>query len=518
MNYKLNILFAVYSISVATFYISHANAQSGTLDLSFGVDGFVITNYGKRTDIANGMVIQPDGKILVVGGTSTNGSSPDFAMSRYNPNGTLDNSFGVGGIFLKSINSPNQITKAVNLQKDGKIIVGLENSNLERYLSNGKIDSSFGIYGTVIPKFQKNIISSYLSTIITQSDEKIITVGSARDSQFNWIVLNRYNSNGSLDSSFGTNGILITNIRAYSLAYSVDLQIDRKIIISGVDMVNNKSTILIMRFRTDGNLDSSFGINGILSTSIGTKRDADYTIKVQTDGYIVIAGNSENESEPLYIALLRINSNGSIDSTFGTNGIIKTLVSPKQNTLLRSMTIQKDGKILVSGVSFISPNFVLFLQRFNNSGTIDSSFGVNGTAALFNNSLVLNPTSLALQNDGKIVLSGNQTPPSSPSSYDIFVLRLNNTITGLNEESKQLLELCAAPNPFHSTSSIDLKHTLENGTLIFYNMYGIKVKTIKNISGKTLTIQRDQLSSGIYHIQLFEKNMFIAEGKILINN
>ena len=252
----------------------------------------------------------------------------DFAVFRYNANGTLDASFGTGGIVADS----QGYASGVLVQPDSKIVVigGLGNSQtgIVRYNADGSLDAAFGTGGKTITPVPAGFFD-----VALQPDGKIVVSGSGIDSDPNSnadYLLLRYNSNGSLDSTFGVGGYVITDIAASGddVAYGgVALQPDGKILVNGSSG--------IVRYNTNGSIDTGFAVNGIFRAD----GDISWDIALQPDGKIVAVGGLGEFS------LTRLNADGSADTSFGTNGNVITLIGGGGNVL----ALQPDGKILSGG-------------------------------------------------------------------------------------------------------------------------------------------------------------------------
>src|SRR5213078_3530124 len=195
-------------------------AVDGDLDPTFGTEGKVLTDFDHSTDIAHAVAIQADGKLIVVGTTYQDNdfSSEDFAVARYNPDGTLDKTFGAGGKVQTDFPGLAAVASSVVIQPDGKIVVAggafplftfLGDFKVVRYNPNGSLDTSFGDGGIVTTTFPEG---SYAFALALQSDGKIIAVGSA-NSPVNYydFAAARYLANGTLDSTFGTGGKVSTD-------------------------------------------------------------------------------------------------------------------------------------------------------------------------------------------------------------------------------------------------------------------------------------------------------------------
>jgi uncharacterized delta-60 repeat protein len=216
----------------------------GTLDSSFGTGGMVTTFFGGDGDDGHSIVVQIDGKLVVAGTTNANSPQADFALARYNSNGTLDPGFGTGGKVTTTFNDFDAVG-ALALQSDGKIVAAgmtvvnmAPNFAVARYNSDGTLDSTFGVGGKVITAFGG---PAQAFGVAIQSDGKIVAAGFAHVNANFDFALARYNSNGTLDTTFGTGGKKKTAFGVPSVAQvnSVTIQRDGKIVAVGITIVNN---------------------------------------------------------------------------------------------------------------------------------------------------------------------------------------------------------------------------------------------------------------------------------------
>ena len=375
------------------FTLSRYNSD-GSLDTSFGGgDGIVITAISPYNDQACSITLQSDGKILL-GGRSYNGSRYDFALVRYNSDGSLDTSFGGGdGIVTTDIASSHDYAYSMTLQSDGKILLGGYNWSgtdydfaLARYNSDGTLDTSFGGGdGIVITDINSDADIAYGITV--QSDGKILAGGYTSNGSNYDFALTRYNSDGSLDTSFGGgDGIVTTAIGlTQDYAYNITLQSDGKIFLAGYTWNGSDFDFALIRYNSDGTLDTSFGGgNGVVTTDIASGSDRASSVTVQSDGKILLGGRSDNGSDD-DLALVRYNSDGTLDTSFGGGDGIVTTDIASGDDYAKNITVQSDGKILLAGYSDSGGDTEFLLIRYNTDGSLDSSFGsinsLNGTPA-----------------------------------------------------------------------------------------------------------------------------------------
>src|SRR5262245_1615637 len=327
--------FASFILMMAT---SPAFAGDGDLDLTFGRAGKVTTDF----DDAISLALQSDGKMIIAGHLGLLQGRP-MGLARYNIDGSLDTTFGKEGKLTTDF--AGAWRSDVALQSDGKIVVvsnfspSLTNFALARYNSDGSVDSTFGTAGRV---------ATQLSTLALalQADGKIVLAGSDSGNQ---PVLVRYNSDGALDPSFGAGGKITTGFRSQALA----LQSDGKIVVAGFVLLSPSSTDIpspsytdfaLARYNGDGSVDVTFGTGGEVITTFYPDFDygrpgAAYALAVQSDGKIVAAGGDLVDESGLRLA--RYNSDGTLDTTFGIAGKVTSGVDAI------SLAIQSDEKILI---------------------------------------------------------------------------------------------------------------------------------------------------------------------------
>src|SRR5215471_5387552 len=317
---------------------SPLRAADGDLDTTFGSGGIVITDFG-GDDVATSVALQSDGKIVAAGRTLVGGVS-SFALGRYNSDGSLDTTFGTGGkVTTDSLGD----AFALSIRSDGKIVVAggrtqsPSNFALARYNSDGSLDSTFGSGG----KVERTDFSGLFVALVLQPDGKIVVAG-GKNGDF---VLVRYNGDGSLDTTFGSGGTLTTDFSGRDdEAYALAIQSDGKIVAAGRTTTTSGSVMsdfALARYNSDGSLDASFGTGGKVTTAFPSPfPGAAYSMALEPDGKIVAAGGGLDVESGIRLA--RYNSDGSLDITFGVGG--KVGLSDPDG---KSIALQPDGKIVV---------------------------------------------------------------------------------------------------------------------------------------------------------------------------
>jgi uncharacterized delta-60 repeat protein len=315
----------------------------GRLDHTFGSRGFVATKFGSGEAFATAVGLQPDGKIIAAG---SNSDAQVVTLARYTRTGALDPSFGSGGK-VQSTLSAGAFAEAMALQPDGKILVAGQIGSdvlVARYLSDGALDPSFGSGGVAETSLGS---TAEARAVALQPDGKIVAAGLVEVGDPGTVgdefLLIRYRHDGSLDPSFGTGGIVKTSFSNVisDLPYggyvdALALQPDGKILAGGAQLVPypDRGNFALARYKPNGSLDSSFGDGGKVTTSFGYSppenptEDGDVAtgLAVRPDGKIVAAGYSQfgPHTEQYAVALARYLPNGSLDSAFGTGGLVKT--------------------------------------------------------------------------------------------------------------------------------------------------------------------------------------------------
>ena len=366
-------------------------AQAGRLDATFGNAGKVLTNNATNFGQAvNTVALQTDGKIIVAGSVNNN-----FGLVRYNANGSLDTSFGAGGIVSISPEDTSvDVLLGIAIQSDGKILAaGPVNAGNDFFVirlnPNGALDTTFGNSGVVA----EEVCIPNSGALVVQPNGEIIVVGGCAI---------RFKPNGTLDPSFGIGGVArLVSVEGGAVA----LQSDGKFLVAGFA---GTAGGLISRYNPSGSIDPSFGIFG----SVGCPSPAS-ALAVQGDGKIVVAGTLTDLRTPpgtQDLALVRYNADGSVDETFGTRGgVVASFFSAPANAAAFAVLIQPNGDIVAAGQANSGNNPSRFaVARFTGLGQPDLTFGTGGIVTTSFGKMD-SATALALQTDGKIIAAGNST-------------------------------------------------------------------------------------------------------------
>jgi uncharacterized delta-60 repeat protein len=381
----------------------------GILDTSFGTGGIVTTLMG-AANLCNSVVLQSDGKI-VLGGYSTAtfpGADFDFALLRYTSDGSPDNTFSGDGKVTTNLGSVDDYARAISIQPDGKVVAAGQYHNgsnydiaVVRYDSAGTPDITFNGNGVVITPIGT---SHELGTaVVIQPNGMILIAGYSNAADTNFALV-RYTSDGSLDLAFGNNGIVTTPIAGSENSTAMALQLDEKILLAGQAYAGTNYDFRIVRYLADGSLDLSFGNNGIVTTPIGNSDDECYDIVLQSDGKILAVGASYNGNN-YDLAIVRYNSDGTLDNEFNGTGKVINPVGTDHD-FGRGIKLATNGSIFVAGNSREAGQYKIVVLRYTTEGTLDTTFGSAGKFMTSVGSADATSVDIAVQPDGKIIVTG----------------------------------------------------------------------------------------------------------------
>ena len=370
--------------------------SAGAIDTTFNGTGLASIHPGAAGFVDEGASVatQADGKVVVAGTAWDANSKISFALVRYNTDGSLDTTFGNNGQVITPVTTSIQQGRIYGLivEPDQKIVVsGEDGSNMEvaRYNTDGSLDSTFGTGGIVtVPSIGANFSDGKGESLAVQADGKYVITGQSISLQFQdtWPLV-RLNHDGSVDTSFGAAGLGIgptfPAIGGLADAWDVLVQPDQKIVVAG-DQSDGQQWDIV-RYNSDGTLDSTFGTGGVATVSFSAIGQTPFRIAQQADGKLLIAGTpfeNGSESQPGF-ELTRLNTDGSIDSTFNGGQPIVIGIPGQANSLAFQVAVQGDGQILLGGIVSAMAgsglgNFAV--QRYNTDGTLDTTFGNAGTA------------------------------------------------------------------------------------------------------------------------------------------
>lgn len=391
----------------------------GDLDASFGVAGKVVTAIGTTQDTGSSVAVLSDGKLLVAG-TSSAGSANAFALIRYHADGSLDASFNQTGMVTTTFPEGSSSATSLVLLEDGKILVaGYARSRdlsalpltrytndfaVARYHANGTLDTSFN--GTGLLTVTVGQSDDIVRKLLVQPDGKILLAGYSQVGQDNVCALVRLEADGRLDATFNSTGRVLVSLGIDdSVIQDMVLQSDGKIIVGGyADGTQFDRDFVLMRFEVDGGLDTTFGVNGLVFT-IAPGSEACFSLALQADGRLLAVGGRQ-VGNTVDLVLARYDSNGGLDSTFGSGGKVVSSLSASATAVV----VQGDGRIVVAGTGRTGIAFdrSFILARYHANGSLDTSVKGTGSATtMFTSYVAHTAAGMALQSDGKVVVVGS---------------------------------------------------------------------------------------------------------------
>jgi uncharacterized delta-60 repeat protein len=422
-------------------------AFKGELDPGFGQGGQTILDFGSLDEEAQAVVVQPDGKLLVTGeGRPSPNKLPHFIVMRLDSRGKLDPTFGSGGRVATNVTGQeygSSFSHALALQPDGKIVVAGAATNYEvhhltfaiaRYNPDGSLDETFGTGGSTVTPIDYQSGSGAdeeALDVAVQPDGKIVVVGVGGKFPTDFGVM-RYTAGGQLDPTFGDGGIVLTDFGYADTARSVVIQPDGMILVAGTGETGSSfvyNDFALARYRPDGSLDPTFGQGGKLHTTFADQQAEEaHQLILQSDGKIVVAGPIGDGAGMCFagqicgyygFGLVRYNANGTLDTRFGDGG--KTVTRFDLQTGGNYAIVRRpDGTLVTAG--HVNDDFAL--ATFTRDGKLITSIGNKGLVRTNQGIEIAHIYALALQSDGKVVAVGvDGADPNDVLNSDFAVAR-----------------------------------------------------------------------------------------------
>lgn len=436
-----------------------AFAQPGTLDGTFGTDGIVRTDPGGGNAWCVKVLQAPSGALYGAGTYFNSNMNTDFALAKYDANGNLDASFGTAGIATAAVGTSNDNCYTAALQVDGKVLLGGDYVNASggynfavvRFLADGTLDPSFGSGG--IATVDMGTTDNYGQALAVQADGKILLAGRHNEGTIDYIVM-RFNANGTLDSGFGNAGIRIQAVgTSTDNCYDVAVQADGKIILAG-DILNGSNwDAALVRLTAGGQPDASFGSNGIAIHALSDLDDYVYGVHVQADGKIVVGGQGQHPTFDRMIA--RFLPDGSLDSGFGTGGVTFSDFGGVEGGF--AVAEAADGTFFVPGSS---TTLGFTLSHYFADGTLDAGFGDAGQVATFVPDGFNTVSSVLVDAEQRVLVCGNARDPVAVDTRFIILRYHYNDVTGIAEQAAATWNASLSPDPITTAST--LRFTLDH--------------------------------------------------------
>jgi uncharacterized delta-60 repeat protein len=459
----------------------------GSPDNNFDEDGSLTTPVGSDVQVFNALAIDANNKILVAGyGPGASGGN-DFVIACYNSNGSPDNSFGSNGKVITDFENSDDYGASLTLLADGKIVAagyafvsGNSLFALARYNTNGTLDTSFDYDGKYFDKSCHCYTQFFASAV--QTDGKLVAAGKSWNGTDFDFTLVRFTTEGQIDESFNGNGKRVFDFGGFDEIRSLTIQADGKILVAG--NTGDYSSVGVLRYNSIGTRDRSFGVNGEIKTAFG-QADIIAGIALQADGKIIIAGTTIpdlNTGDRVFF-VARYNSDGTPDLSFGDNGKQFTGFGPAGQGTAKSVLIQPDGKIVVTGQAYIDGQQQIVVARYNNDGSLDTGFDGDGKVNVAFGSKDYIPKSAALQPNGKIVIGGYTQDYTGKAEFMVVRFNADGSIDN-NFGSNGITEVDMGAETFNLGNALAIA---PNGKIAIGGTNGSFALAILNTDGSLFT-------------------------------
>ncbi|WP_298427030.1 T9SS type A sorting domain-containing protein [uncultured Kordia sp.] len=499
---------------------SFLSAQVGSLDVDFGDNGKVITSINGN-EKGYGIAMQSDAKIVIAGYSNDPTFGENFICIRYNTDGSLDTSFGNGGIVSTDVQlGSDDRAKSVVIQNDGKIILAGHSDNgsdrdaaIVRYNTDGSLDTSFGNGGIVLTDFENNQQDLVNRVRIHNLTGNIIIGGeTVINSTTSKPVLARYTSNGSLDTSFNSTGIRLLWITSLDYQYKFsleDFQVKTNGKITAIgwrDFINLSwsSDYWACQVNTNGTMDTTFSTDGV-NTYNGSfnGHDRAFSMLFRNNGNILLSGAGYVDDLQYDVTAFELTSSGGVATPY-TRIEYNTQIIPQD--FCYGMAEDSNNEYILVGSSGNTSNKSITLSRLNSDLSLDTDFGTSGKVINNFDSNSLNEAfDVTIQADGKIVLVGY-------TGNNIVVARYE-TEDSLSVEEFANTSVSVYPNPTRDFLNISLNnYSYNKGTIVLYSTVGSKILEQKIDSQK---VSLEELKTGMYVYELFLDNKLVKRGKVI---
>lgn len=520
------LLKSTYLLCSIFFFQLAAMSQDGTLDETFGTGGVVLTDIG-LVDGARASVVQSDGKIIVAGLTGDIGAYSHLLI-RYNPDGSLDESFGESGITTTSLGVGEASCEAVQLQEDGKIIVvgtyllaegGPADIALARYNTDGSLDLSYGDDGIVLTNSEETEVFEGGIRAKIQSDDKVVVLGFRNDDTFGFLLL-RYNTDGSLDNTFGDEGIVspvLGDFAGESEELNIVIDDEGNIFLASAVYGEGEShsDFSIVKYDSAGELDLTFGTDGQVLANISvtdgvSSNDNGSDIAFQSDGKIIVAGMIYDESGAFAVA--RFTASGVLDMSFGTDGVVYTETAAWSECT--ALAIQSNDKIIITGyASYEEFNDEFVVMRYTADGELDETFGTDG--------IIVENLSLGddyaedihIIDNEKVLVTGTEAGEFGLDSRVALVQYLINPELSVPDFEMGGEELSVYPNP--TKGNFTIRGISGNFDLQLFALDGRLVYSMENQQSTDVVINQS-LDSGTYLLVITQENGSQNKCKVVV--
>ncbi len=506
---------ALIASSFLMLAITQARPQAGSLDLGFSDDGKLVWDVNAWYDQVNALEVMPDGR-TVGAGWMGDGNYAAIIVQRLLSNGDPDVAFGVGGVVFTSAAASFLYAYGVGVQSTGKVVVaGLsyDASNdgdvvLLRYTTDGELDTTFGDQGRVLSDLGGGPGFQAAYALDLMPDDRIVVVGQEDE---NGIATARFSADGELDMSYGAGGVALSGLPA-STGLCMHLFADGAVVAGGYSLPGGDPAWTLVRFDATGTLDPLFGTGGIAVHDVGGPSVESMTgLALLSDGRIAACGYRSANGADDQPVIAMFHSDGGMDTGFGDQGLVVVPFAVPQWARATAIQVASDDKLLVAGYR-VQPggevNNDFLLMRLLPNGAYDPSFGAGATVYTDVSGSYDRANAMALAPTGAIVLAGEGQEAQSATAYARFV---NDLSTSISPENKVAQDLVLQPNPAIDRVFINLTSAMNDMTAIY--LIGFDGRRVQlapdhvNRSGpQQLRIELPALLAGMYIVEVCDQD------------
>lgn len=413
------------ALTIGSLGVGVAAVEAEEIDLEW----LTTTTIGSSDSQALALVVQPDGKFVVAGYSVKFGTTREFMLARFDTDGTLDPTFGIGGVSVPTIDNNWRMIFDMKLDSSGRFVVAGKDSTgvdsygaVARFRADGSLDTTFNAGGATpgYLKIDSTGSEDSLRSLALTSDGHIVAVGLTYVGNDSNALLARIAPNGTLDATFDNDGIVLQPLpNGQDVPQSIAVDADGRYVVAGVFQTGVSRDIGVSRYLPSGILDQNFGTQGRTTIAMGQDSSHADQVLFQGNGRIVVIGATDLVF-PNTLVVTRLLADGSLDPSFGTAGIA-TAGLGSQHQFLTGGFIQSDGRILVVG-SAQKPvsDYDFLVARFNGDGSLDTSFGSGGFRVHDSGGDQEYLRGVTVLSDGSIVAAGSRT---DGNRFDTAVLR-----------------------------------------------------------------------------------------------
>lgn len=489
---------------IGLLFVCSLKAQNISIDQSYGTNGYVSGAFNGR--FVNVSTMLPGNKVLVVSNANANNS---YVIEKYLDDGSRDATFGSNGFLLVNIvaNSKDN-ANALTIQPDGKILIaGTSDSNpslsgvywdtfVSRLMPNGTLDTTFGTNGHVKTDLGTN--DDEVWDIAINSAGEIFVLAAAQSPTITSKIM-KYQPTGVLDASFGVNGVLDVPFPVNSRLYELKINPANELILGGtvLNATTNEYEVNVIKLDAQGAVVTSFGNAGLTAVTDPldnfTVRDIIFT----ADGGLMLLGAAGNNSINTQLALYKLTANGALDTTFNTTGYGYYSHNSSSYGVTFGYTVAQlpDGSYIAQADIIGNNNYDLLLLNVGANGALVSNFANNGRYILPRSTHQDYNRQVLLQDDGKLVVVGIAT---ASTARQTMIVRFKDAFT-LTNPSIQAAITTIYPNPFNDI--IYIENAAEMKQLILYNAMGQHIKTVNDQNH----INTSWLPAGMYFLNIQDK-------------